>query len=407
MSSSEAYNFLILGGQFAGTGVAHYLLKHTIPALRALDPSRAYHVTIVSASDAYYYKVGAPRVLVQPELARDDSKTPAFVPLADLFAQYPADAYTIVRGTATAVDPAARTVTVAKSDQSTTAQRYDSLVLATGSTTASPLWAQHGDAAKSRAALAAVHAALPAAKTILLAGGGPVGVESAGELAQHYPGAAITLLSGGERLLQRLSARTSAKAESMLTTAGVKVVHDVRVTDDGGAADGRPATLRLSDGSTRAVDVYLDATGGRPNTAFLPKAWVDERGRVPVDDTLRGTVAGMGARVYAVGDVASNSSMGVIDVVFGVKPVGRSIGQDVAKLLVEEGKASKVSGKALEAAKFAPIRDSQFVPIGSKGGVGQLMGWGLPSFAVWLVKSRDFMFGSAKPRAEGSDYKSV
>ena len=405
--SSETYNFLILGGQFAGTGVAHYLLKHTIPALRALDRTRQYHVTIVSASDSYYYKVGVPRVLVQPELAQADAKTPVLLPLADLFKQYPSDDYTIVQGAATAVDPAARTVTITKPDKSTTAQRYDSLVLATGSTTASPLWSQHGDAAASRAALAAVHAALPQAQTILLAGGGPVGVESAGELSQHYPRADITLLSGADRVLPRLSARTSGRAESMLKTAGVAVVHGVKVTDDGGAKEGAPATLRLSDGSTKRVDVYVDATGARPNTAFLPPDWLDERGRVVVDDGLRGTAGSMGGRVYAIGDVASNSSMGVVDVLFGVKPVGRSIGADAAKVLVEAGRAAKASGKALEPVKFAPLKDSLFVPIGSKGGVGQVMGWGLPSFAVWLVKSRDFMFGAARGKAEGSSYTSV
>ena len=417
-STSKPHEIVVLGGNFAGVGTAHYLLKHTIPALTALDPSRTYRVTIVSPSPQYFYKIGAPRILVQPSLLEPDAATPVMLPLASLFSAYPTDQIAFVYGAATAVDPGARTVTVTKEDRNTVPQHYDTLVVATGSTSASALWTLHGDQRATERAFADVHAALPQAKTILVAGGGPVGTESAGELAQHYPSAKITLLSGADRLLTRLSANTSAKAEKLLKAAHVEVLHDVKVVDvhpataGGPQGEAAPKMLALSNNTTRTVDLYLDATGMRPNTAFLPKEWLTERGHVKQNpEYLRGNVESMGGRVYAVGDAGSYSHGGVIDVLFGVKPMCRSIGADLAKQLAADDSAKAVAAakgkKALQEAKYWTLRDSQFVPVGSKTGVGQIYGWGLPSFLVVMIKSKDFMIPTVKPRAEGSDYASV
>ena len=409
MAASTPYDIVILGGNFGGGGVAHYLLKHTLPALAALAPSTSYRVTIVSQSAYYYSKPAAPRVLVQPEVLTATTETPDRVPLTEIFAQYPAEQVSIVHGTATSIDPAARTVAVTKADGATTSQRYDSLVLATGTTPLSPLWTL--DPAAHRALVAA----LPHAQTILIAGGGPVGVESAGELAQHYPSANITLLSGGARVLHLLSEKTSRKAEGLLTGAGVKVVHGVKVTESktvDGAADEEDVstarTVTLSNGETKTVDLYLNATGGIVNTGYLPKAWLDERGKVRETD-FRVAAADAGGRVYAVGDVAASSQGGIFDIMAGVRPTARAVGLDIAQKAIAEGKArtKEASDKAFEPAPFKPMRLSQIVPVGSKGGAGQLMGWSLPSWAVWLIKSRHFFIPDVKKRAHGSEYVKV
>ena len=46
--------------------------------------------------------------------------------------------------------------------------------------------------------------------------------------------------------------------------------------------------------------------------------------------------------------------------------------------------------------------DMQFVPIGSQQGVGIAFGWKLPSFAVKMAKSKDFMIGNAVKYIEGT-----
>jgi len=152
-------------------------------------------------------------------------------------------------------------------------------------------------------------------------------------------------------------------------------------------------TLSFSDGSTRHVDVFIDATGPRPNTTFLPCGWIDPRGHVIVDPlTLRGTAPG----VYAVGDVANYCDGGIISTGNGIAPVCTSIGIDIARAA---GKASPFTQK-----KYSGIGETQFVPTGLSGGVGQIFGWWTPSWMVWLVKSRTFFLSSAKPAVEGGSH---
>ena len=44
----------------------------------------------------------------------------------------------------------------------------------------------------------------------------------------------------------------------------------------------------------------------------------------------------------------------------------------------------------------------QFVPIGPTQGVGIAFGWKLPSFAVKMAKSKDFMIGNVPKTIEGN-----
>jgi hypothetical protein len=46
--------------------------------------------------------------------------------------------------------------------------------------------------------------------------------------------------------------------------------------------------------------------------------------------------------------------------------------------------------------------DVQLLPIGAKQGVGVAFGWKLPSFAVVMGKSKDYMVGNAPKLVEGT-----
>lgn len=91
--------------------------------------------------------------------------------------------------------------------------QYDALVICSGSDVPSHLWPNSslGEGEVERK-IAEVNERVRKARTILIAGGGAVGVETAGELADMFAGKSraaasedhrkeITLLSGGEGLL--------------------------------------------------------------------------------------------------------------------------------------------------------------------------------------------------------------
>lgn len=172
------HDIVILGSSFAGISTAHYLLKHTIPALEAKDKSTTYKLTLLSTSTHFFWKISAPRILVSPDLI-PLSKT--FIPIADGFKDYPADRFTLLLGSATGVDEERKTVTIHPlAPSTTTSVTYSTLIVATGTTSVSPLWSLHGTHEASIDAIKTLHKTLPSAATILIAGGGPAGTETAG-----------------------------------------------------------------------------------------------------------------------------------------------------------------------------------------------------------------------------------
>ena len=387
MAPSNLHDFVILGGNFGGLGTAHTLLKHTIPALKKVHPSTSYHVTMVAPNTHFFYKICAPRTLAGPNLIPWEK---AFYPIAENFKKYPSSSYTFIEGKAIGLDPATKTVTVETASKSTTQVQYSTLIIATGTTSNSALWTLNGSHENSIREMQGMHAALPKAKTILLAGGGPAGTETVGEIASRYRKAQITHLSGGSRLLSRLLPATSKAAEDKLKALGVSVVHNLQVRSATKLPSGK-TELVLSDGSTRSVDVYIDSTGGSPNTSFLPASWLNERNQILTDPkTIRVTAPGADG-IYAVGDAASYSNGGVMDANDAVAPMCSSIAIDLG--------ARDVKQKI-----FKPLENSQFVPTGPKGGVGQIMGHRIPSFMVWAFKSRDFMVWMAPPVVNGNKW---
>jgi len=394
MAASNTHEFVILGGHFSGLSVAHYLLRHTIPFLSKLDSSITYHVTVVTPNTHFFWKVGVPRAMVGPDLL---PLSDMFVPIADAFKEYSSDRYRFVQGIAVGLEPEKKTVKVDLVAGSTNAINYSTLIVATGTTASTALWSIIGSHENSINALKEMHKALPSAKTVLIAGGGPAGTETCGEIASYYPKAKVTHLSGSSRLLERLLPATSKDAESRLTKLGVEVIHNVRVTDSTKKQDGT-TELKLSDGSTRTVDVYIESTGGKINTAFLPPAWLNQKGQVLTDDkTLRSTAAGTEG-VYAAGDVGSFSSGGIMDIKNSVAPLCSTIAIDLTAKISSNKSAPP---KQLE---FKAWKDTQIVPIGRKGGVGQLFGWRIPSLMVWGIKGRTYMIDQAPGFVKGADF---
>ncbi|KAL9012790.1 MAG: hypothetical protein Q9173_002465 [Seirophora scorigena] len=384
------HNIVVIGASYAGLGTAHYLLRHTIPALEKANTPTKYKLTLISAVTHFYHKVAAPRLLASADLI---PLSKAFLPINDGFKDYDQEHFELVIGTATALDEAGKTITVEDTYGSANSRTvtYDTVVVATGSSSESRLWSIPGSHEITIAALKEMQSALPDAKTVLIAGGGPAGTETAGEIASLFPKIDITLLSGADRLLTRLRPALGAAAESQASALGVKVVHNLKVTST--TKKGSQTTVALSNGTSRTVDVYIDATGIRPNSAFLPKTWLTEKGYVITKDTtsLRGPADG----VYAIGDVAGYSLGGALDIIDAVRPLCSTMFADLA-------------GQNAGGIKPQPFKqtvtETQLVPVGPKGGVGSVFGWRVPSFVVWMLKSRNYMIGMVPGTVTGDNF---
>ncbi|KAI4233031.1 MAG: hypothetical protein LQ352_008287 [Teloschistes flavicans] len=386
-------SIVVIGASYAGLATAHYFLKHTIPSLEKTNNTK-YKLTLISATTHFFHKVGAPRALASSDLLPISK---IFIAIEDGFKTYDPEHFQLVIGEAKSIDEANKTISVSPTYDSPTTNTpksipYSTLILATGASSESPLWSIPGSHEKTIAALKATQSALSTAKTVLIAGGGPAGVETAGEIASLFPNINTTLLSGNDRLLTRLRPAIAATAESKLASMGVTTIHGLKALSATPAAEAQTTTtqVKLSDGSTRTVDLYILATGIRPNTAFLPRHWLTETGYVITADklSLRGPVD----HVYAIGDVAGYSLGGVFDIMDAVRPLASTVAADLG-----------VPGAKAVGFKQT-VTETQLVPIGPGGGVGALFGWRVPSFVVWMIKSRDYMVGSVVGTVMGEKY---
>ncbi|MCJ1485545.1 hypothetical protein MMC06_005720 [Schaereria dolodes] len=386
MSDRKMNNIVVLGGSYAGLSIAHKLLKDIIPSLPRDKPFR---VTLVTESTHFYWTVGAPRAMLGGE------KFPlsaSLIPIQDGFKQYPSSQIEIMYGTVKRVDPGRRQISIAQpNNPAFTEINYDTLVVTTGSTSNSALYSLKGGHQQTEKAIMDLQARLPKAKSVLIAGGGPAGTETAAEMGFKFAGKRpnakqITLLSGSRQLLTNLRPDIGQEAQRLLKALGVEVRHNLKVKHAEATGDGK-MTVHLSDSSSITVDIYIDATGRTPNTAFMPTEMLDSQNKLVVDEFLH--VKGAGDRVYAFGDVASTSKSGAVDINFMTPTLVSSISSDLGK-------------KAPLKAYVRMEKDMQLVPIGPNKGVGVAFGWKLPSFFVWIMKGRTYWMDKAPKTVMGT-----
>lgn len=407
MTETTVRKVLIVGGGVAGISLAHHLLRQTLPTL-AEGLSQSYHVTLISPSSHFYWKVAAPRALVDPNPGFPEP----FVSIADGFQEYPESRFKFLQARATGLDNKAQILHVQLSDTSEIVPvEYDSLVIATGTTTHSTLFSSAETHTETKRILREMQSRLRDAQSILVAGGGPTGIETAGEIGamrHHWPGAkkSITLLSGNACLLSHANPRTSATAEQMLEKLSVDVIHDVRVMSAVQKEhDQGPWEITLSDQSTRTVDVYIDATGSTPNTAFLPSSWLDSKGYVKTDQSSLRVQNATG--VYALGSVTSFTNGSFFDAIQPVPPLADSFRDDQLALYPELSSRGQTWWEWMFGRQTRLYQQkvalTQFVAVGRDGGVGELGGWRVPSGLVYKAKAKTYMVEKMNSVVYGKD----
>ncbi|OJJ51746.1 hypothetical protein ASPZODRAFT_148970 [Penicilliopsis zonata CBS 506.65] len=391
-------NIVILGGSYGGVSTAHYLLKHAVPQLPDGD---SYQVVLVSASTQVICRPACPRALISDDMFPQDK---LFVDIPPLFEQYPAGRFRFVHGSAVKLDHADRTVSVQLADgqkETTATIAFHALVVATGASTSSPLMGLNGDENSLRAAWSAFRQALPTAKSIVIAGGGPTGIETAGELGEYLnghagwlrckldnPKVAITVVTSGAQVLPVLRTSIASTAEDYLARVGVKVIKNTKVATvtppEAGTTQATLTTktsLTLSDGRTLEADIYIPAMGAKPNTGFIDGSLLAADGRVQTNaSTLR--VEAAGPRIYAIGDAATFARPSVHSIINAIPVLGANIKRD---LLLAAGATAGEDRVFTE-----DVRETQLVPIGRSKGVGAVMGYRVPSLLVWGIKGRDY-----------------
>jgi apoptosis-inducing factor 2 len=221
---------------------------------------------------------------------------------------------------------------------------YDKLVIATG--------VRHGIFTKNESK-ETMRSNIAAAQNILIVGGGPIGVELAGEIIEYFPSKKVTVQHTKSELLgtdypHKLRTSISILAKKYICVIG-------------------------PDADTNGYDLVIQSYGMTPNTQFLDKHYCNDKGFIQVNSKLAIVNT---HNAYALGDVNT------------CDPVKTWIhGKDQSAVLVQN-----LLGKEM---KYQPKKHIIIgLPFGtSKGRASVPFGLVLGDIPTSLVKSKSLMLG--------------
>jgi NADH:ubiquinone reductase (H+-translocating) len=292
--SGAMHHVVIAGAGLAGVACAHELGR------------KGFDVHLIDRNDYHQFQPLLYQIATSQLPAEDVAR-----PLAAIFAKLPN--VRVVQDEIVGMDLAARSVTV----RSGAEYVADYLVLAAGACAnffGTPGAEQHSfplysvaDAERLRVHVRGVLEGTTGSTDVVVVGGGPTGVETAGAFAElfkalrtmnHRGGEAdVFLVNHGKALLAPFSERSHVYAFDKLTAHGVKVKLGVGVTSV--AAEG----VELSDGSILTTQTAIWAGGESASPiAHGCGPTTGRGGRLDASADL--TVDGY-PRVYAIGDVAN------------------------------------------------------------------------------------------------------
>lgn len=393
-SEPETYNIVVLGASYAGIRISRTILAKVLPNLSAKQKqNRKYKVVMVAPIDKLFMSVSSARVIAVPKLIDHPN---LLYPFLDEFEPYQdQDQFEFVTGFADAVDFDKKVVhlkLVGEKKQQENEEmtlNYGSLVIATGSTTAEPALQalSRGTTSEMREKLQTLASKIESAKSISIGGGGITGVELASEIMDAYPDKEVTLYFGmGNGLTPDLpEAQRNEITQTLETKFKVNLQPGKVIGVNTESENGRKnVQIQLPDGkeTTQTTDLYIPAVGHTPNTWFLPKTVLNDKGYVLSDTHLR--VSGV-SDVYVTGDASALSYGDVIS----IKTFDPVLQETISKELgtpMEERKSLVFRSNVPE----IPQMSSTFiVMMGRSGGVGAVYGYRIPTWLVKLIKSHD------------------
>ncbi|EEU35710.1 uncharacterized protein NECHADRAFT_97901 [Fusarium vanettenii 77-13-4] len=368
---------LIIGAGYAGIGLAHKLLKDTRPKVPGLK------VVLVSPSTHHLWNIAVVRGIVPGQLADDK----LFQSIEPGFKKYPADSFEFVLGTATHVIPDKSIVRVQTSQEALQLE-YTHLVVATGSSYPSRVpFTSIGTYQETLDALHDWQRKVETAGTIVIAGAGPTGIETAAELACIYGQTKnIIVIVPGSDPLPGFFPEVGKTAASELEKLNVKIRRQIRVTNV--EQTGSQLTISLSDGSVLQADVYLPLFGMKTNSGFLPTTLLDDKGNLKLDSSLR--VTGF-ENIWAAGDIGN------------LEPKQLIYAERQALHLAMNLDAVLTGTKKGVSDLKPTVMPQLFVTLGQKKGTGQYNRFRVPGFIVSTVKGKTLFTEKAPGLVSGEN----
>lgn len=269
----------VVGGGYGGIAVA-----------KALDD--VADVVLVEPRDRFVHNVAALRGLVDPQWTSQ-----LFLPYDGLLSRGQ-----VVRDRAARVDGA--TITLGSG------QRLDAdyTVLATGSSYPFPAKSDEDDSTTAIARMHATREVIDDARSILLLGAGPVGLELAGEIKAAWPDKRVTIVDPSDDILSgNFVEEFRAEVRRQLDELGIELILGTSLREDPPTDPGEAKTFTAVTRTGREIeaDVWFRCYGVVPSASYLAGDLAAHRqpnGHVRVSPELR--LPGS-ETIFALGDVTA------------------------------------------------------------------------------------------------------
>ncbi len=260
---------VIIGGGFAGTYVARKLQNR-------------YKVILIDSKDYFEFTPSVLRTIVEPShIKKIQAIHSGYLPKAVL-----------IKGNA---------IGVTGNEVLTRANgiRYDYLVVCTGSSYKAPIKDGAAIIATRAHELVSCAQKLRQSNSVLIIGGGLVGVELAAEIIGKCPSKKVTVVHGNSELIERNPAIARNYAYRFLKKRNVRMVFGERVMEKQGKVYSTNKNKQFS------ADIAFMCTGISPNSGYLRGFFatsLDSRGFLKVNRFLQ--VEGF-RNIFAAGDVTA------------------------------------------------------------------------------------------------------
>ncbi|KAL2214189.1 putative apoptosis-inducing factor [Sarocladium strictum] len=285
-ASGRDNNIVIIGASFAGWWATQNLATH-------LDPRSNYNIVVIEPNSHLQFSWTIPRFCVV-----EGHEAKAFIPYDRWRKTMRPGLLHWVQDRVVSTSPTHVKLQTGKDIP------YKYLVIATGSEVEEglPSRVNHTDKAEGVRRLREMQAAIKAAKSIVVVGGGAAGVETATDTKDLYPEKKVTIVHSRDALMHRFGKDLQEEALKWMKQLKVDVILGERVV----AEDANAGTVTLRSGTVLECDKFINCTGQKPASGILEDlspGSITPGGHISVKPTLQIADSQL-PNIYVCGDVA-------------------------------------------------------------------------------------------------------
>ncbi|KAF3764201.1 hypothetical protein M406DRAFT_98575 [Cryphonectria parasitica EP155] len=301
--ASTLRNVVVVGGSYTGVNTAKEL-ANVLPA--------THRVLLIDPHSHFHHLFAFPRFAILP-----GHEHKAFIPYSGAFAEVPnKEQHARIQAKVVSLKP--KELTLDREWQGSKQLPFDYLVAATGTRLVSPSNMPSDEKNPSVEYLKQFNQSIKKSKSVILIGGGAVGVQMACDLKEIYPDKEVTLVHSRDQIMPVYNEKLSEIIKDRFKELGINFVGGSRVkVPEGGfpVGGGEPITVELQDGRALSAEFVITATGQTPNTqwlADLPRSSEDslinpKNGFIRVKPTMQ-FADPLYPHLFAVGDIADTGA---------------------------------------------------------------------------------------------------